>query len=434
MSFTHQKAPLSTEPHKYFEYGDNLPHGADYWMRSDGIFVFRLELDQALHEQITDKSEAASKAALKGTNPTDDVKARALKKFKSKEIVKIAKLISDQIKGIHDVRSIAHGMLLPQDRKTNYLSAISISPRKISSECLNRLADPKRQPNSSLRNAEIRDHLSSKIKLVSLRGKGLGDTLDIEAPVALLLRQQFNNCFEACFNVVERTKHSSLRVPFIDAPRINAWLARFHWINVRSFWCIFALYLISIIAIMAITFAVHVDGEAKMSAFWATSWANAKPVLVICTFMFSILFGFVEISVKRNEAIKAFEKAQEILRAGNTYCIVIKNLFTTIDKNPSKAVKIADQDPRVLAGKIDRNVMMRIETEGDFSNAIEVLQVWKTREQNKRWLVAALLTPIIFYTGQPLIEFVQEGYPAIFGLFKMIMNWTGFGDMLPEAA
>ncbi|WP_390914486.1 hypothetical protein [Pseudosulfitobacter sp. SM2401] len=433
MSFTHQKETLPTKPHKYFEYGECLPAKADYWMRSDGIFIFRLELDDDLKLLIKARSEMANKVACADPDLSDEERALSFESLKSKEIVKIAKLVSDQIKSKHHVRSVAHGILLPQNNRTNFLAPISITPRKISSPCLDDLENPKQAVESMVKNENIRDHLSSKIKLVSMRGKGLGRTLDIKAPVALLLRQQFNHCFEACFHVVDGTKHQPPRLPFFDAPRINSWLGRFSWINVRSFWCIFALYVLSIILIMAIIFWRHLDGDATISAFWSASWTNAEPVLAICTFMFSILFGFVEVLVKRNQAIKAFEKAQEILRAGNIYCLVTKNLFSTIEKNPDKALENNQTDPLVLKGQIDHELMMRVETEGDFTNAIDVLQIWKAREQQKQWFVIALLTPLVFYSGVPVIEFIQDGSPLIYDFFKFVLKSFGLENLLTSS-
>ncbi|MEP1519815.1 hypothetical protein [Ascidiaceihabitans sp.] len=397
LSFTCKSRELTTSENRFFRYGNSLPDTVSYWIRTDGIFVFKLEISDKLND-VFDKNLPQ--------NPSD--------KEKSKEVVKVAKLISDQIKGKEKVRSQSHGMLLPDNMNDcSKYGAISVTPRKLHDAVF-----PKDGSD-----VEIRDFLSFKPNLAFLKGKQIGDELDIQAPVALLLRQQFNTCFESAFLAVENIKYSKRL--YLPSYRITEGKRQFlsrngKGLDVKSVKFFVFAYLSVFLPLFTTIFLSNfeVRGGSELVLFFQSAIDASYISMSFITTLFLLLFMAVDVFSKRNPAIKAYSRAQEILRSGNLYCTVVENIVAPVIEYYGKPDYAAGQILDVAGvsnspSALKRDLIDRIHLNGDFANAVEVLEVWKDREKEKRRLTVAVVGPLCLLGAIPLFTLISENMPLL---------------------
>lgn len=416
-SFTCNTLTHQTYENRFFQYGSSLPASVTYWIRTDGIFVFKLIISDELIAKIRENTPS-----LQG-DPVADQKSQ--KDFQ-KEVVKIAKLVSDQIKATERIRSESHGMLLPDKLKdcATY-GSISVTPRKVS--------DPDFPSQST--NDQIRDYLSDKRHLASLKGKQIGEKLDIPAPVSLLLRQQFNTCFEAAFITVRNIKYGyRVHMPgtqIVEGKR-SLQLKSGKGFDVKSL----PFFLLSYTLVFLIIFAAIFYGnfEVRDGSEFVVFLQNAKSAsyysLSSITFLFSALYLGVDVFSKRNPSIKAYSRAQEVLRSGNVYCTVVENIFAPVENAKAKEAKAKDVETDKTASKPFPDIKGRVEINGDFSNAIDVLEVWKSRERGKRQLAVGILGPICLLSGVPLFDVLSDSMPMLSALIEFVLS--NFGLEMPN--
>lgn len=370
----------------------------DFWMRTDGIFLFRVEFNNF---ELEDDAQLTT------------------------EFVRRAKLISLEIKRQFRNRSEPNGVYHKEKRN---FDTISISPRKIAAENLKDLNSASVDDPST---DQIRDHLKDDRNLLALKAKDIGDELDVQVPAVLLLRRQFAKCFEAAIDAKIAIKEDRFtRVTFANWARILRPFSKETKENISKVETIFkkrgklfptAAYFLLLMLFSALTVISRTRFEnwTVTVDLWDSLTVFALMASVTVWAYFAILY-FVDVILVRRSCMKAFNKAQRLLRSGTIYCTVLQGIVERAERKFDKP------------DAMDADIGFPISTCGDFEISVQILDDWKSIEIKKKNWWHLVFIPLLFFSLIPILIGIEARWPAAYQVIDYFFNMLGRN--LPSAA